>query len=79
MVFLFLEITQGIEEEMAASQLTASSLSARSLLFPSFDGGLKPSTVKVSSISHFRQVGGLSLKSFRSLTVKAATVVAPKV
>lgn len=60
--------------------MTASSLSARSLLFPSFDGGLKPSTVKVSSVSHFRQVGGLGLKSFRSLTVtvKAATVVAPK-
>lgn len=65
---------------MATSQLTASSISARSLLFPSFEGGLKPSsTVRVSSLPNFRQPGGLSLRSFRGLTVKAATVVAPKV
>lgn len=64
---------------MAASQLTASSISARSLLFPSFEGGLKPSsTVGVSSLPNFRQAGGLSLRSFRGLTVNAATVVAPK-
>jgi chaperonin GroES len=63
---------------MATSQL--STVSIRSLLFPSFDGGLKPcsAAVRFSSLPNFRQAGGLGLRSFRSLTVKAATVVAPK-
>ncbi|XP_059634685.1 20 kDa chaperonin, chloroplastic-like [Cornus florida] len=56
---------------MATAQLTASSISYRSL--PSFEG-LKPSTVKFSSVAPLRQ----NLKSFRGLVVKAATVVAPK-
>jgi len=60
---------------MAATQLTASSVSARSFL-PSFEG-LKPSNVRVSSFAPLRN-GGLSHRSFRSLVVKAATVVTPK-
>uniref|UniRef100_A0A5B7A4S9 20 kDa chaperonin, chloroplastic n=1 Tax=Davidia involucrata TaxID=16924 RepID=A0A5B7A4S9_DAVIN len=59
---------------MATAQLTASSFCARSL--PSFEG-LRPSTVRVSSVAPLRQ-GGLTLRSFRGLVVKAATVVAPK-
>ncbi|KAK3004552.1 hypothetical protein RJ639_019058 [Escallonia herrerae] len=56
---------------MAAAQLTASSISARSLL-PSFDG-LRLSTAKIASVAPLRQG-----RSFRGLVVKAATVVAPK-
>ncbi|KAA8534749.1 hypothetical protein F0562_029809 [Nyssa sinensis] len=59
---------------MATAQLTASSFSGRSL--PSFEG-LRPSTVRVSLVAPLRQ-GGLTLRSFRRLVVKAATVVAPK-
>lgn len=61
---------------MAASQMTTTSFTGRSLLFPSTVEG----TFKPSSVSHFGQFGGgLSLRSFRGLSVKAATVVAPKV
>jgi chaperonin GroES len=52
---------------MASAQLTASSISSRSLL-PSFKE-FRPSTVKFSSVS---------LRSSRQFIVKAATVVAPK-
>ncbi|KAL6974637.1 20 kDa chaperonin, chloroplastic [Sarracenia purpurea var. burkii] len=59
---------------MATVQLSASSISARNL--PQFEG-LRPSIVKVSSVTPLRQTG-LSLRSFRGLVVKAATTVAPK-
>ncbi|KAA8523353.1 hypothetical protein F0562_009776 [Nyssa sinensis] len=59
---------------MATVQLTAASISGKTL--PSFDG-LRPSTVRVSSVAPLKQVG-LTLRAFRGLTVKAATVVAPK-
>ncbi|KAK1377867.1 Chaperonin Cpn [Heracleum sosnowskyi] len=60
---------------MAASQMTTTSFYGRSLLFPSTVEG----TFKPSSFSHFGQFGGgLTSRSFRGLTVKAATVVAPK-
>jgi len=56
---------------MATAQLTASSISLSRV--GSFEG-LRPSSVKLGSL---RQ-NGLSLRSFRGLAVKAATVVAPK-
>uniref|UniRef100_A0A5B7A3I0 20 kDa chaperonin, chloroplastic n=1 Tax=Davidia involucrata TaxID=16924 RepID=A0A5B7A3I0_DAVIN len=59
---------------MATIQLTASSISGRSL--PSFEG-LRPSIVRVSSVAPLRQRGS-TLRSFRGLVVKAASVVAPK-
>ncbi|OWM84060.1 20 kDa chaperonin, chloroplastic-like [Punica granatum] len=59
---------------MAATQLTAPSISARNL--PSFEG-FRPSTVKFASVGPLN-VGSLSRRSFRGLVVKAATVVAPK-
>uniref|UniRef100_A0A7C9FN54 20 kDa chaperonin, chloroplastic n=1 Tax=Opuntia streptacantha TaxID=393608 RepID=A0A7C9FN54_OPUST len=61
---------------MAASQLTATTVLARSL--PSFEG-LRPSTVKIVSFVPLKQ--GLSQRCFRfrPLVVKAATVVATKV
>lgn len=62
---------------MATAQLTASSVSARSVLPSSFEG-LKPSTVaRVSFVSPLRQ-SVLTLRSPRGLVVKAATTVAPK-
>ncbi|XP_004287661.1 PREDICTED: 20 kDa chaperonin, chloroplastic [Fragaria vesca subsp. vesca] len=54
---------------MATAQLTASSISARSLA--SFEG-LRPSNTKFASVSL------VSRRSFRGLVVKAATTVAPK-
>ncbi|KAM7513078.1 hypothetical protein LguiB_011953 [Lonicera macranthoides] len=62
---------------MASAQLTASSISSRSIL-PSFEGGLRPSNLKVSSFVPLRESGGIFLRSSRRLVVKAATVVAPK-
>ncbi|XP_022842522.1 20 kDa chaperonin, chloroplastic [Olea europaea var. sylvestris] len=59
---------------MAATQLTASTVSVKG--FASFEG-LRQNSVKISSFSPLKQ-NGLSLRSFRGLTVKAATVVAPK-
>lgn len=59
---------------MATTHLTASSISASSLR--SFEG-LRPSTVKISSVGALRP-GSLAQRSFRGLVVKAATVVAPK-
>ncbi|EEF46234.1 20 kDa chaperonin, chloroplastic [Ricinus communis] len=58
---------------MATAQLTASSVSLSARNLTSFEG-LRPSTVKFASL----KAGGLSQRSFRSLVVKAATVVAPK-
>ncbi|KAL2458815.1 20 kDa chaperonin [Forsythia ovata] len=59
---------------MAATQLTASTVSAKG--FASFEG-LRQSSVNISSFSTLKQ-NGLSLRSFRGLVVKAATVVTPK-
>lgn len=78
--FLFyLEFNLGnhfkVEVQMATSQLTASSISARSL--PSFEG-LRPSPIKFASTGHVSLVN-LNQQSFRSLVVKAATLVASKV
>ncbi|XP_058215846.1 20 kDa chaperonin, chloroplastic [Rhododendron vialii] len=62
---------------MATAQLTASSVSVRSL--GSFEGLRPISTVRVSSFSSSSlRKGGLSLRSTRGLVVKAATTVAPK-
>ena len=58
---------------MAAAQLTASSISARSLA--SFEG-LRPSNLKFGSPAC---VSLVNHRSFRGLAVKAATTVAPKV
>ncbi|XP_010541686.1 PREDICTED: 20 kDa chaperonin, chloroplastic-like isoform X1 [Tarenaya hassleriana] len=60
---------------MAATQLTASSVAARS--FASFEG-LRPSSVKLSSLGTAK-LGSLRQNQFRGLVVKAAAVVAPKV
>ncbi|GFY98545.1 chaperonin 20 [Actinidia rufa] len=59
---------------MATAQLTASSISARNLL--SFEG-FRPSTARVLSVAPLRQ-GGLGLRSYRGLVVKAAATIAPK-
>ncbi|KAL9242176.1 hypothetical protein vseg_016202 [Gypsophila vaccaria] len=59
---------------MAASQLTSATVSSRCL--PSFEG-LRTSSVKVLSFVPSLK-SGLNHKSYRSLVVKAATVVAPK-
>ncbi|XP_010541687.1 PREDICTED: 20 kDa chaperonin, chloroplastic-like isoform X2 [Tarenaya hassleriana] len=59
---------------MAATQLTASSVAARS--FASFEG-LRPSSVKLSSLGTAK-LGSLRQNQFRGLVVKAAAVVAPK-
>ncbi|XP_050219474.1 20 kDa chaperonin, chloroplastic [Mercurialis annua] len=59
---------------MATSQLTASSVSVSARNLSSFEG-LRPSSVKLASL---RSGVSLSHRSFRSLVVKAATVVAPK-
>ncbi|KAJ1418788.1 GroES-like superfamily [Sesbania bispinosa] len=56
---------------MATSQLTASSISTRNL--PSFEG-FRPSALQFPSV----RIGTLTRRSFPSLVVKAATVVAPK-
>lgn len=61
--------------EMASAQLTASSISARTL--PSFEG-LRPSAAKFASVGQVK-LAGINHRSFRGLVVKAATVVAPKV
>jgi len=61
---------------MATSQLTASSISVTARSLSSFEG-LKPSNVKFASFGTLKS-GALSNRSFRSLVVKAATVVAPK-
>lgn len=60
---------------MASSQLTASSISTRSVA--SFEG-LRPSSVHFHSARHVR-IGNPARRSFKALIVKAATVVAPKV
>lgn len=69
-----------IEEEMAATQLTvSSSLSAKNILIPSFEGGLKAASSSFSSVRFSSSgVAGFSPRSVRGLTVKAATVVTPK-
>ncbi|CBI27771.3 20 kDa chaperonin, chloroplastic [Vitis vinifera] len=54
---------------------TAPTISTRSL--PSFEG-LRPSTVRISSMGLPLKAGGLTQRSFRSLVVRAATVVTPK-
>ena len=59
-------------QEMA----TAPTITTRSL--PSFEG-LRPSTVRISSMGLPLKAGGLTQRSFRSLVVRAATVVTPKV
>lgn len=59
---------------MASSQLTASSISTRSVA--SFEG-LRPSSVQFHSARHVR-IGNPARRSFKALIVKAATVVAPK-
>lgn len=62
---------------MAATQLTASTISAKG--FVSFEG-LRASSgsVKISSFAPLGQ-NGISRRLFRGLVVKAATTVAPKV
>lgn len=60
---------------MATAQLTASSISGRSL--PAFEG-LRPASVKFGPAGHVT-LPGVNQRSFRGLVVKAATVVAPKV
>lgn len=62
---------------MAATQLTASTISTKGFL--SFEG-LRASSgcVKVSSFAPLGQ-NGISRRLFRGLVVKAATTVAPKV
>uniref|UniRef100_A0A7N1A8H7 20 kDa chaperonin, chloroplastic n=1 Tax=Kalanchoe fedtschenkoi TaxID=63787 RepID=A0A7N1A8H7_KALFE len=59
---------------MASVHLTSSPLSTRNL--PSFDG-LRASPIKIASCEQMKR-GGLSQRFFRGLSVKAATVVAPK-
>ncbi|KAK7281329.1 hypothetical protein RIF29_09207 [Crotalaria pallida] len=59
---------------MAATHLTASSISARNMV--SFEG-LRPSAVQFPCVGNVR-VGNLTQRSFRGMVVKAATVVAPK-
>ena len=59
-------------QEMA----TAPTISTRSL--PSFEG-LRASTVRIPSAGLPLKASGLTQRSFRSLVVRAATVVAPKV
>ncbi|KAI3798033.1 hypothetical protein L1987_33299 [Smallanthus sonchifolius] len=63
-----------LHSKMAAAQMTAAASSR--VFLPPFEG-LRPSTVKVSSVL-FRTGGGLTLGSNRGLVVKAATTVAPK-
>lgn len=55
---------------------TTPTISTRSL--PSFEG-LRPSTVRISSVGLSMKAGGFTQRSFRSLVVRAAAVVAPKV
>ncbi|OMO67153.1 GroES-like protein [Corchorus capsularis] len=61
---------------MATSQLTASSMTVSARNLASFEG-LRPSTVKFSSFGTLKP-GSLAHRSFKSLVVKAAAVVAPK-
>ncbi|OMO86354.1 GroES-like protein [Corchorus olitorius] len=61
---------------MATSQLTASSMTVSARNLASFEG-LRPSAVKFSSFGTIKP-GSLSNRSFKSLVVKAANVVAPK-
>ncbi|KAL4284620.1 hypothetical protein GQ457_16G002260 [Hibiscus cannabinus] len=63
-------------QEMATSQLTASSVTASARNLASFEG-LRPSAVKFVSFGTLKP-GALSHRSFKGLVVKAATVVAPK-
>lgn len=58
---------------MATTQLTASSICAKG--FVSFEGLRSTGSVKVASFAPLKQ----NSRSFRSLVVKAATTVAPKV
>ncbi|KAE8718843.1 10 kDa chaperonin [Hibiscus syriacus] len=61
---------------MAASQLTASSMTVSVRNLASFEG-LRPSVVKFSSFGTLKP-GSLSQRSFKGLFVKAAAIVAPK-
>ncbi|EOY30200.1 Chaperonin 20 isoform 2 [Theobroma cacao] len=61
---------------MATFHLTASSVTVSARNLASFEG-LRPSTVKFSSFGTLKP-GALTQRSFKSLVVKAATVVAPK-
>ncbi|KAK1411326.1 hypothetical protein QVD17_37874 [Tagetes erecta] len=61
-------------QKMAAAQMTNAASSR--VFLPPFEG-LKPSTIKVSSLS-FRAGAGFTRVSTRGLVVKAATTVAPK-
>lgn len=62
---------------MATAQLSASSVTVSARSVASFEG-LRPQTVKFASVGTLK-AGALNQRSFRSLVVKAATVVAPKV
>ncbi|PIN10932.1 Mitochondrial chaperonin [Handroanthus impetiginosus] len=62
---------------MAAAQLTSAVSSVSTKGFSSLEGLRASDAVKVSSFSPLKR-NGLSLRSFRSLVVKAATTVAPK-
>ncbi|KAL8158682.1 hypothetical protein V2J09_000219, partial [Rumex salicifolius] len=68
---LLLTLTPHYSEEMASSQLTASTVSTRAL--PTFEG-LRSSPIKLSSFVNLKQTG----RTFRPLVVRAATVIAPK-
>ncbi|RVW43979.1 20 kDa chaperonin, chloroplastic [Vitis vinifera] len=68
---VFLYLSNHSVREMA----TAPTITTRSL--PSFEG-LRPSTVRISSMGLPLKAGGLTQRSFRSLVVRAATVVTPK-
>ncbi|KAI7734840.1 hypothetical protein M8C21_030682 [Ambrosia artemisiifolia] len=62
---------------MAAAYMTTTAAATSSRVFlPPFEG-LRPTTIKVSSVS-FRPGRGLTIGSTRGFLVKAATAVAPK-
>ncbi|KAK6126723.1 hypothetical protein DH2020_039530 [Rehmannia glutinosa] len=62
---------------MATTHLTSAASSISAKRFTSFEGLRASNAVRVSSFSPLKQ-NVLSLRSFRSLVVKAATTVAPK-
>ncbi|KAL3623568.1 20 kDa chaperonin, chloroplastic [Castilleja foliolosa] len=62
---------------MATTQLTSAASSTSAKGFTLFEGLRASNAVRVSCFSPLKQ-NGLSLRSFRGLSVKAATTVAPK-
>ncbi|KAJ8767386.1 hypothetical protein K2173_017430 [Erythroxylum novogranatense] len=62
---------------MAASQLSASSVSGAARNLASFQG-LRHANAKFASFGSFKSAGGLYQRPFRGLVVNAATLVAPK-